>query len=585
MKERIKELISTLPHSSGVYLMYDQNGGIIYIGKAKDLYKRVSQYFLRPQEGKVLAMVSKVEYFEFIITKNEKEAFILEMNLVHEHLPRYNILLKDDKHYPYIALKKKGDPYLKIARNNKDPNYYYFGPYPSSKYAYQIIDLLNYIFPLRKCKNIPSEPCLYYHLNQCLAPCINEVKNEAFETISLQIRTFLSGKDSAIYNEYKEKMIKASEVLDFEKANEYKNILKSITHIKERQNVENFDQVNRDYFSYAIRENYLAISLLTYRDGLLLGKDNFVVERFGEEKEQIIELILQYYRSRDLPSEIVINLEGAKEEIEEIFDVKVVSSSKGKLFDILEIAKLNAIQTLDNYFQSTSLNEDKLKLLEELGDILQIKTPFHIELFDNSHLQGDASIGVMVAFINGEPSKKMYRKFNIEGDEKRDDYSSMEEITYRRYKRVIDNKDKIPDLILVDGGEKQVRSCVASLQKLNIDIPCFGLVKNDKHQTRGVVDKNGKVYPLENRKLFFFLVRMQDEVHRYAITFHRYKRNKEYKSSVYSNIKGLGMKRIALLNSTFRSIDELKSASLEDLSQLLPSDIAKALYERIKEIE
>ncbi len=585
MNEIIKNQIDLLPHSPGVYLMYNDENTIIYIGKAKDLNKRVSQYFLRPQTGKVLAMVMHIHHFDFILTKNEKEAFILEMNLIQKHYPRYNILLKDDKHYPYIALKKEGDPFLKIARHNNSTKYYYFGPYPSSRYAYKIIDLLNRIFPLRKCHNIPAKPCLYYHLKECLAPCINKINNETFAKLSLQIRDFLNGKNDDIYQEYKDKMLLESENLNFEKAQEYKEILDSINHINQHQNVETLDKVDRDFFSYSSRENYLALSLLIYRHGLLLGKDNFVVEKFLEEDEQVLELILQYYQNHDLPKELIINIENARETIEQIYDVKVLSPSKGKLYEIAKIAHLNALQALDNFFMSSSLKEDKETLLNELGNLLKIKTPYRIELFDNSHLQGDAPIGAMVVFINGEPNKKMYRRYHIEGIEKRDDYASMKEVIERRYKRLKENNEKMPDLILVDGGSKQVKVAKEALNKLAITIPCFGLYKNDKHQTKGLIDDEENEYPITNKNLFFLLVKMQDEVHRYAISFHHSLRNKNYRLSLLTNIKGLGLKRLALLESAYRSLDDLRNASITELEQILPSDVAIKVYNRIHENE
>lgn len=584
MNDIIKNSIPLLPHRSGVYLMYDDKQTIIYIGKAKDLYKRVSQYFLRPQSGKVFAMVNKVHHFDYVITKNEKEAFILEMNLIQTHYPRYNILLKDDKHYPYIALKKKNDPYLKIARHSSDPNYYYFGPYPSSRYAYEIINLLNFIFPLRKCRNIPATPCLYYHLNQCLAPCINKIKEADFAHISLQIRDFLSGNNADVVKDIKEKMLWASEEMQYEKAKEYKDILDAIKHINDSQNVESKNRISRDVFAYSSRDGYLALSLLTYRNGLLLGKDSFVLEEFGQIDEQISELIMQYYQRHELPKEIVVRSNEVKDNLEQFYDSKIISPVQGQLFEICEIARLNAVQTLDNYFSNSSLNSTNDALLEELAKILSIPTPYRIELFDNSHLMGDAEVGAMVVFINGEPAKKMYRRFHINGNEKGDDYASMKEIVYRRYHRLKENNESMPNLILVDGGDKQVRAAKAALEIIKIDLPIFGLFKNDKHQTSGLIDASGKIFPIENQQLFFMLVRMQDEVHRYAIAFHHELRNKNYKLSIYDGIKGLGKKRIQLLENTYQTLDKMKNASIEELKQILPNDVALELYNRLKAI-
>lgn len=584
MTDKVKNAIPLLPHSPGVYLMKNIDDKVIYVGKAINLYNRVSQYFLRPQVGKVAAMVLNVDHFETIMTKTDKEAFLLEENLIHTYYPRYNILLKDGKHYPYIALKKKGDPYLKIARNDKDKNYYYFGPFSTSSYAYEIINLLDKLFPTRKCKNIPSSPCLYYHLGQCLAPCINKIDESEYDELKEKIRSFLEGHNEDIKKDIKEKMLACSEKYEFEKANEYKDILKAIEHIQSHQGVENKDHVSRDVFSYTSRNGYISIAVLTYRRGILLGKETFIVEEFGEENEQINELILQYYQSHPLPKEILANIPNLKESIESIYDgVSVNSVSKGNLVELIEMANMNARQGLDAHFVSARLSDDMSSLLDDLGSRLKIKTPYRIELFDNSHIQGDAPVGALVVFINGEPVKKMYRKYNIEHIEKRDDFASMKEVMYRRYKRLKDNNESLPDLILVDGGITQIHAGNEIISELGLSIPVYGLYKNDKHSTKGIMDKEGKTYPLDdNKALFFMLVRMQDEVHRFAISFHHQKRSKAFTKGVLDNIKGLGEKRKELIRSHYDNIDALKSASVEELSQLVPMEIALAIKEKIK---
>lgn len=584
MTEKIKNAIPLIPHKSGVYLMKDIDDKVIYVGKAKDLYKRVSQYFLRPQVGKVQKMAMTADHFEYIVTKSEKEAFLLEENLIHTYYPRFNILLKDGKHYPYIALKKKGSPYLKISHDDKNKEYYYFGPFPTSGYAYDVINLLNKLFPLRKCKNIPTSPCLYYHLGQCLAPCINKIDDIVYEDLFNKIKSFLEGKDDSIKKDLKNKMIEYSNSEEFEKANDIKQTLLAIDHVLDKQNVEGNDKVARDFFAFSLRDGYISLSLLTYRNGLLLGKDNFVVEQFEEDiDEQLINLILHYYRNHSLPKEIIANIDGLKESVEEIYNVKVVSITKGKFLDILQIASTNAKVELDNHFMSARLDDDNLKLLEDLGNLLNIKTPYRIELFDNSHLQGDASVGAMVVFANGEPLKKMYRKFNIESDEKRDDYSSMREVIKRRYLRLKENNEEYPNLILLDGGIGQIHAAKEALRSIDVNIPCFGLFKNDHHQTKGLIDENGTIYHLEDKKnLFFMLVRMQDEVHRFAISFHHQKRNTSYKKGVLSDIKGLGDKRKEMLLKQYPTIDALKNATVDELKQFLPYDVAINVVDKIK---
>ena len=584
MTESVKQNLLLVPAKPGVYLMKNSDDEIIYIGKAKNLNKRVTQYFNRPQSGKVAAMVFNVDHFETIITKSEKEAFILEMNLIKKHYPRYNILLKDSKHYPYIALKRKKSPVLKIARDDKDKNYFYFGPYPTSMHAYEVINLLNKIFPLQKCKTLPNIPCLYYHLGQCLAPCINVIDEETHTAIYNQIKSFLSGNNEDVKNQLRQKMEEASHKQEYEKANDYKKTLLAIDHINERQSMEVKDHINRDIFAYVTRDGYLALALLTFRHGIMLGKEVFVVEQFGDDLDLVSDLIMQYYQTHSLPNEIVANIYGLKTRIEEIYDVNVVYKSRGALYDLIDMATINARQGIDEHFMSARLTDDNLSILTKLGKMLAIKTPTYIELFDNSHLQGSSPVGAMVAFINGEPSKKMYRKFHIEGDEKRDDFASIKEVIYRRYRRIKDDHLKQPNLILVDGGLPQVNAAIESLAKLEMAIPVFGLYKNDRHQTEGLINKEGKKFELSDDKpLFFLLMRMQDEVHRFAISFHHQIRNKAFKSSILDNIDGLGKRRIEMLYRNYESINELKKATLEELEQLLPKNVALLVKKRLEE--
>ncbi|MBO4682675.1 MAG: excinuclease ABC subunit C [Bacilli bacterium] len=578
MNEKVRIEISNLKHKPGVYLMHDADDNIIYVGKAKDLQKRVSQYFLRPQVGKVAKMASMVDHFETIITGNEKEALVLEMNLIHKYYPRFNIMLKDDSHYPYIAIKRKGDPYVQIKRNNKDKSYIYYGPFPNSTAAYQMVDLLNKIFPVRKCKNIPSTPCLYYHLGQCLSPCINKIDENTNNLLIDEMMSFLNGNNSKQYQEIKAKMLKASEEMNYEMASEYKKTLDAIDHINMSQNVESKDKLDRDIFAYATREGYLSLAIFTFRRGILLGKKAWVVEQFGDVQEQVSQLIEQYYDSHTLPREIIINDEIIAEELRNIYDIEIITKSKGKIHDLVVSVIDNANNAIDEYFLSARLDDDKLQMLEELGRLLGIGTPLHIELFDNSHIQGFAPVGAMVAFVNGEPHKSLYRKFNIEHEESRDDLASMKEVITRHYGRSKKEGKKFPDLILADGGLIQVEAVTSALKEIDVDIPVFGLYKNDKHQTEGLIDVNGNTYPLDNKALFFLLTRMQDEVHRFAITFHRNKREKKMKESILDNIKGLGEKRKEEIRKAYPDINTLKNASIHELSQLLPSDVAEALY-------
>lgn len=583
MTDKLKVLIDNLKHAPGVYLMYDSHNTVIYVGKAKDLYKRVSQYFLRPQSGKVFKMVQSVDHFETIIVQNEKEALVLEMNLIHQYYPRFNILLKDGSHYPYIAIKKKGDVIVSIKRNNKDKNYDYYGPYPNSGAAYKVVDLLNKVFPIRKCKTLPSSPCLYYHLGQCLAPCINKIDEEVYISMRNDIKDFLRGNNQKYLNDIKNKMIDASNREEYELAKEYKEILDSIKHINLSLSVESNDKVDRDIFAYSSRDGYLSLAFLIYRNGQLLGKESHIVESFDDEEEQVLDLISQLYTRLPEPKEVVINNNYIAKELDSYLDASVVTVSKGKLYDLVLSAKANADNALDQYFLSSKLDTDKIALLENLGNLLNIPTPYHIELFDNSHLQGSSPVGAMVAFINGEANKNLYRKFKIEHEESRDDFASMKEVITRHYLRNKNENKKMPDLILVDGGLPQVKAASSALKEIEVDIPVYGLYKNDKHSTSGIIDIEGEEYPIEDKKLFFLLTRMQDEVHRFAINYHKEKRSKAMKISLFDDIKGLGNKRKEALLKAYPDINSLKVASLEELSQIIPEEVAILLFNRLHE--
>ncbi len=585
LSEKLKRLIALLPNEPGVYQMKDADDKIIYIGKAKNLKNRVSQYFLRPQVGKVAAMVSHVDHFDFIIVHTDKEAFILEMNMIQTHHPRYNIMMMDDSHYPYIAVRK-GDGFLKIARRATDNKYFYYGPFPNSRDAFTIIDLLNRLYPTRKCKTMPKKPCLYYHLGQCLAPCINEVKTEKYQELYDKIKSFLDGNTSDLIKEYTEKMAQASNELRFEDAQNHKEIIDAIKRITAKQSVETqTDKTNRDVFAYSERDSYMSLSVLTFRRGILLGKKVIVVPSFEGGASQALELIEEYYQKNDLPKEVVCNIENINELSELYPEIRIVSPKEGRLYQQIDIAALNAKDGLDRHFMSARLNDDNDALLIELGKLLDIKTPYRIELFDNSHLQGSSPVGAMVCYINGEPIKAMYRKFHLEKEDAGDDYHSMVEVVRRRYRRLKEENAEYPDLILTDGGLSQVHATLEALDSIDVSIPVYGLYKNDKHQTEGIIDSDGVIYPIDNKSpLFFLLMRMQDEVHRFAISFHKSQRLKNMHASIFDGVKGIGEKRKEILRKNYPTIDALKNASIEELKQILPPEAAVALYNKIRSI-
>ena len=579
----LKEKISLLPTSPGSYQMKDENGTIIYVGKAKSLVKRVKQYFTRPQVGKVARMVSEIRDFDIITTSSEKEALLLEISLIHKYYPKYNILLMDDKTYPYIALKKTGDPYLSIKRNIKEKGYYYFGPYPNSSNAFHMIDLLNKIYPLRKCKNIPNKPCLYYHLNQCLAPCINKVDNFEYENIVSEIQNFLNGDVNEILNQMKIKMKKASEELDFEKAGEYKKIIDMINHITSKQNIIFNDLIDRDVLSFSTRENFLCICFLLYRKGTLLGKKTFVIDLLDDVISQIEEIVIQFYSHHELPKELILpdSLKGTI--IDQALNIKLIYPSRGKKKELIFLANKNAKQVLDEHFQTARLESDNLALLNELKDKLSLdKAPLDIELYDNSHTAGYECVSAMVKYINGVKVPSAYRKYNIQQENKQDDLASMEEVLRRRFTRLIKENQKLPDLIILDGGYNQCNVALKIKEELKIDVAIAGLEKNNKHQTDSLINADtGEIISLDRKSpLFFLLTRMQDEVHRYAITFHQSKREKHLYKTIYDDIKGIGKKRKLNLIELYPTIESLINITSEELCQIVPLDVANSILDK-----
>ena len=581
MNEILKMKIDMLPSKPGSYQMKDKNGNIIYVGKAKSLDKRVRQYFYRPQEGKVQRMVREIEDFDIIETNSEKEALLLEINLIQKYYPKYNILLKDGKMYPYISLRRGGDPFLKIAHNDKDKRYYYFGPFPSSHNAYTMINLLNKIFPLRKCNVIPKKPCLYYHLGQCLGPCINKIEESSYKEIVSSITKLLNGDSSSLVSSLTKKMKECSLNLDFERAKEYKDQIDSINHIISSQKIMMKDHIDRDVIGYSLREGYISVLFLLYRKGILLGKNLFVHELNSDVEDVLVDIIFQFYLNHPKPKEIVISLDSIKEVLEESLEVKVLVPSKGQKKDLLYMALENAKQGLDQHFQTARLEDDNLALLEELGKLLNIETPLDIELYDNSHLQGKDAIGALVKYINGVKVPSLYRKFNIKSENTKDDLSMMKEVLTRRLTRLKEENQKKPDLIILDGGEEQLKVDKEVVFSLGLDIALASLKKNEKHQTDTLVNGKDLTSILLDRKsnLFFLLMRMQDEVHRYAITTHKAKRSKEIYKTIYDDIKGIGKKRKEMLLSLYPTKEALSQATIEELKQIVPLEIACRLKE------
>ena len=580
--EIVKRKIELLPDHPGCYLMKNKDGTIIYVGKAKSLVKRVKQYFTRPQEGKVFRMVLEVTDFDTIETDSEKESLLLEINLIQKYYPKYNIMLKDGKMYPYIALKKMGDPYLKIARNDRDKSFSYFGPFPNSGSAYRMIDLLNKIYPLRKCKNIPNRACLYYHLGQCMGPCINDISKSDNKDMISHITKFLNGDASEVKQEITAKMRAAANDLRFEEAQEYKETLDTIENVLSSQKIMMQDHIDRDIVGYSQRDGYISILFLLYRKGVLLGKNLFVVEKFDDINSELTDYIYQFYLNHPKPKELIISEKSIADILESSLGIKVIVPSRGVKKDLLFMALENAKAGLDEHFMTARLEDDNLKLLEELGNMLNISTPLDIELYDNSHLQGTEAIGAMVKFINGVKVPSMYRKYKLRQENKRDDLASMKEVLTRRLTRLKEENSKMPDLIIVDGGMTQVEIAYNVREKLNVNVNIAGLAKNDKHETDALINGNtGEFIPLNHKSpLFFMLMRMQDEVHRFAISYHRHKREKSFFETIYDDIPGIGKKRRVQLLSAYPTLDSLKSVTLEELKQIIPEESAKLILEK-----
>ena len=565
--------------------MKDENGTIIYVGKAKSLLKRVKQYFTRPQVGKVARMVAEIRDFDIIETNTEKESLLLEISLIHRYYPKYNIMLMDDKMYPYIVLKKKDDPYLKIARSDKEKGYYYFGPFPNSSQAYKMIDLLNKIYPLRKCRTIPNKPCLYYHLGQCLAPCIQKLDEQKSKEMVTSITKFLNGDTQDTISQLKSKMKEYASNLEFEKAQEYKKLIETIEGITSSQKIIFSDHVDRDIVSYSTREGYICICFLLYRKGVLLGKKYYVEEIEDDIHDLVENIIVQFYeRHPDIPKELIVSDEEMISLLSETLGCKVLSPSRGKKRDLLSMALENAKQMLDQHFQTARLSDDVLLLLEELQKKLGLeKTPLDIELYDNSHTQGYEPVGAMVKYINGEKAPQMYRKYKITQPNPQDDLASMREVLTRRFTRLKQENAKMPDLIILDGGVTQCQIGLEVKEECGVDIPLAGLQKNDKHETDTLINADtGEEIPLErNSPLFFLLMRMQDEIHRYAITYHKGKRAKAVFKTIYDDIQGVGKKRKEKLLDLYPTMESLEGVSKSELLQLVPEEAAEnILYKR-----
>ena len=485
----------------------------------------------------------------------------------------------ENKYYPYIQLTKERHPRLKIVRNAKDKKHKHFGPFPDGTAARETFKLLNRLYPLRKCNHIPKKTCLYYQLNQCLGPCVNEVDEEEYKKITKQITQFIQGDTKEIIDDLQNKMMRASESLNFELAKEYRDLIQHINHVTSKQHVQFADQIDRDIFGYYQDKGYLSLQLFFMRNGKLLARDLNLVP-LQDVHEQITQFIVGFYQENTYPKEILLPEDIDTTLLEEIVECKIIKPQKGQKAKLVEMATNNAKEALEKKFLLIEKNQKAtVGAIKQLGEKLNMVTPRRIELFDNSNIQGAYAVAGMVCFVDGVPSKKDYRKFKIKTVEGPDDYGSMKEVIYRRYYRVLVEGLKKPDLIIVDGGKGQIKVAKEVIDSLNIGIKVCGLAKDDHHSTAVLIDSDFNEISIDKKsELFFLLTRMQDEVHRYAISFHKNVRSKSLFQSILDDVEGIGPKRKKELLKHFGSVKKLKEATLEQLEEVLPKEVAKNLF-------
>ncbi|BFK23059.1 excinuclease ABC subunit UvrC [Massilimicrobiota timonensis] len=564
--------------------MKNKEGTVIYVGKAKKLKNRVHSYFVGVHNYKTTKLVSEIVDFDYIVTDSEKEALLLEINLIKDYSPQYNIMFMDNTYYPYIQMTNETHPRLRIVRNAKERKAKHFGPFPDATAARETYKLLNRLYPLRKCNHIPKKPCLYYSLGQCLAPCIQEVDVEIYNDIKKSITKLLNGDIKEKVNELTEKMNQASEQLNFEQAKEYRDLISHIRYVTAKQHVQFNDQVDRDILGYYVDHGYLSIQLFFMRHGKLLSRDLNLIPIEDHVQESLQQFMVSFYQNNTLPKEILVPLDMDIDLLSQIIECKILKPQKGNKASLVQMAIENAKESLEKKFQLMEKNEAAtLGAIQQLGELLQMPHPPHIiELFDNSNIQGAYAVAGMVCFKDGVPSKKDYRKFKIKTVEGPDDYGSMREVIYRRYYRVLMENLTPPDMIIVDGGLGQIHAAKEVIDALGMSIPVYGLAKDDKHSTAMLLDTEGHPISIHPKsELFFLLTRMQDEVHRYAISFHKNVRSKSLFASTLDQIEGIGPKRKQQLLHHFKSVKRMKEASLEQLKEVLPDKVAQELFQSL----
>ena len=588
MNNLIKSKLELLPTSPGCYIHKDKNGTIIYVGKAKNLRNRVRSYFRGSHDTKTEALVSEIVDFEFIVTESNIEALLLEINLIKENKPKYNIMLKDDKSYPFIKITNERYPRLIITRQVKKDGGLYFGPYPDVGAANEIKRLLDRIFPFRKCTNPPSKVCFYYHLGQCMAHTVCHKDKAYFKGMAQEVSDFLKGQDDKIIDELKLKMTTAAQNMEFERAAEYRDLIQAIGTLRTKQRVMAKDLQNRDVFGYYVDKGWMCVQVFFVRQGKLIERDVNLFPYYNDPDEDFLTYVGQFYQEKShlIPNEILIPQDIDEEAVKALVETKVLKPQRGEKKQLVNLAIKNARVSLEQKFNLLEKSIEQTQgAIENLGKLLQIPTPVRIESFDNSNIMGTSPVSAMVVFVNGKPSKKDYRKYKIKTVVGPDDYASMREVIRRRYSRVMRDGLTPPDLIVIDGGLGQVNIAKQVIQEeLGLDIPIAGLQKNDKHQTHELLfgDPLQVIELSRTSQEFFLLQRIQDEVHRFAITFHRQLRSKNSFSSQLDGIEGLGPKRKQLLMKHFKSLTKIKEATVDEIVTVgIPRAVAEAVQEKL----
>ncbi|MEV9651499.1 MULTISPECIES: excinuclease ABC subunit UvrC [Bacillus] len=589
MNKLIKEKLSVLPDQPGCYLMKDRQNTIIYVGKAKVLKNRVRSYFTGSHDAKTQRLVSEIEDFEYIVTSSNIEALILELNLIKKYDPKYNVMLKDDKTYPFIKITNERHPKLIVTRNVKKDKGKYFGPYPNVQAARETKKLLDRLYPLRKCATLPDRVCLYYHLGQCLAPCVYDISEETNKQLVDEITRFLNGGHQQIKKELTEKMQEAAEQLEFERAKELRDQIAYIDSTMEKQKMTMSDLSDRDVFAYAYDKGWMCVQVFFIRQGKLIERDVSLFPMYQDPEEEFLTFMGQFYEKNNhfLPKEILVPDSVDQELIEQLLETNVHQPKKGKKKDLLLLAHQNAKIALKEKFSLIERDEERtIGAVKQLGDALNIYMPYRIEAFDNSNIQGADPVSAMVVFQDGKPYKKEYRKYKIKTVEGPDDYASMREVIRRRYTRVLKDELPLPDLILIDGGKGQINAAIDVLEnELNLSVPVAGLVKDEKHRTSNLMMGDTlEIVALErNSQAFYLLQRIQDEVHRFAISFHRQLRGKNAFQSILDDVPGIGEKRKKQLLKHFGSVKKMKEASIQDFQDAgIPKQTAELLMAALK---